>query len=431
MAEWADFSPLRVSSQHPRLALVCLHTSPTAALGQSANGGLNVYVREVCAGLSDRGVSTDVFTRGLEDGPIQVESIADHSRVIYLPAGRADLDKYSSLAEVPRFARQLQGFIDDAKPGYGAIYSHYWLSGAAVLELPQSPPIPWLHTAHTLGLVKNRHLAPATNPEPELRIEVERSIARRADSLVVSTASEGEDLVNEYGADPDRIAIVSPGVNLRTFAPLGRETALRRLGRSGQRIMLFVGRLERLKGVDIILRGFALAADRRHPSARLVILGEDSEPGSSSERARLMQVTRELGLEGRAEFLGPVDQSELAVWYAAAEACLIPSYSESFGLVGLEAQACGTPVIASNLAGFATVVRDGVTGYLVDGPDPAAYAQRIGRMLGDPELSTSMGRRGTMLAQCFSWSRTVDSLLDGLADLITTQEGVQASAATE
>ncbi|HVB76458.1 MAG TPA: glycosyltransferase [Candidatus Nitrosotalea sp.] len=431
MADRVDWEPARAQGPRPRLALICLHTSPTASLGQSANGGLNVYVREICSGLSACGIATDVFTRSHGSGSIQVESLANLSRVIYLPASRPAPDKYALLDEVTDFGLHLAGFIADSGLSYSAVYSHYWLSGAVMLGLRERLHLPWLHTAHTLARVKNRHLAPGARPEPEVRARIETEIAREADLLIVSTSSEGEDMVLEYGADPARLAVIAPGVDLRGFSPRERSRARAALGREGQRLLLFVGRLERLKGVEIILRAFHLAADRRHPDARLVILGEDSDPGIPSERARLAGIVGDLGLTGRVEFVGPVPQRELGLWYSASEACLLPSYTESFGLVGLEAQACGTPVIASNLAGFASVVRDGVTGFLVDGPDPAMYAERMGRILADPDLSLTMGRRGTLLAQRFSWTRTVDSLIRYLDELTSIQGDVQAGIATE
>jgi D-inositol-3-phosphate glycosyltransferase len=226
--------------------------------------------------------------------------------------------------------------------------------------------------------------------------------------------------------------VVAPGVDLNWFHPVARRRAKAELGREGQRLLLFVGRLERLKGVEVILRALALLGAQLAPDVRLLILGEDSQDGQESEMARLRRIALELGILGRVEFGGSVPHARLPVYYSAADVCLMPSYSESFGLVGLEAQACGCAVIASNVAGLASVVRDEVTGYLVSGDDPAAYADRIGRLLAEPELATQMGRRGTLLAQRFSWGRMADRLLTEFEELVdSAQPRVQARARQE
>jgi len=416
-----------------RVAMITLHTSPTATLGQSANGGLNVYVRELCTLLSQRGVATDVFTRC--PGPVcpDMEELAPLSRVVYLPAGPPGLDKYRLLEHVPCFTDAVQDFIDGSGLRYDLIYSHYWLSGVSACDLRRRLGLPWAHTAHTLAVVKNRQLAPGAEAEPEIRADLEGEIARCADLLVVSTAAEGEDLRRAYHVPPDRVAVVAPGVDLDTFLAQPKELARRLVGHPGERLFVFVGRLEPLKGVDVILHALALlTAGGRHPKVRLLVLGADSGSGAGGEQARLRRLAAELGLTDRVEFLGSVPQHQLASYYAAAEACLMPSYSESFGLVGLEAQACGTAVIASNVAGLASVVRDGVTGFLVDGHDPADYAERMCRVLETAHLADELGWRGSRLARAFSWERTVDALLDRFSELrsgagVSAQLGVQAT----
>jgi D-inositol-3-phosphate glycosyltransferase len=408
-----------------------MHTSPTASLGHSANGGLNVYVREVCAALSERGVATDVFTRRLSSDDTPVERLAPLSRIVYLNAGPPQLDKYELFSQVPAFAGRLSEFAAGEGLRYDLLYSHYWLSGAVACALHPLLAAPWVHTAHTLGLVKNRSLARGARPEPPVRLQLEGEISRCADMLAVSTESEGRDLVEAYGVRPDKIEVIPPGVDLEAFRPLDALAARRELGYGEGRLALFVGRLERLKGVEIVLRAFAANA-RRHPDVRLLVLGGDSRDADESEKARLRAITAELGIAGRVDFLGSVDHERLPLYYSAAATCLMPSYSESFGLVGLEAQACGCPVIASNVAGLASVVRDGVTGFLVDGDDPADYAAALGRLLDDPPLARALGRRGTLLAQRFTWQRTADRLLAAVARLsLRDQLGVQASATQE
>jgi D-inositol-3-phosphate glycosyltransferase len=401
-----------------RIAVVSMHTSPTASLGESANGGMNVYIREISAAFSRCGIATDVFTRWVGADDPAVERMAPLSRVVYLPAGHDHSDKYQLQHHVEEFATEALAFIDEQQLEYQLLYSHYWLSGLVARSLRETLGLPWVHTAHTLGQVKNRQLAPGAKPEPNERIRAEREIAVQADRQIASTDDEREDLALLYGADSDRIAVVAPGIDLATFFPMPKSDAKRKIGFPDQRLLLFVGRLERLKGVETILRALALAADRRHQDVRLLVLGEDSRDAEQSEKDRLRGLAAELGIADRVDFLGSVAHHELPYFYAAAEACLMPSYSESFGLVGLEAQACGCAVIASNVAGLASVVREGVTGYLVDGHEPAEWADRILRLLNDPENAEQMGRRGVLLAQRFPWSLTADRVWAAMEPLV-------------
>ena len=403
-----------------------MHTSPTAPLGQSANGGLNVYVRELCSSFSDRGIATDVYTRVQSTDDPVTEQLAPLSHVIYLPAGRG-LDKYALLREVPSFAQRVHDHAAREGLEYDLLYSHYWLSGeVACLLRPRLAPA-WAHTAHTLGLVKNRNLATGDSPEPAVRIAIEGEIAREADLLITSTEDESRELVDGYGADPARVFVVAPGVDLATFRPIDRNVARKEIGAGDGPLLLFVGRLERLKGVDIAIRALAELDRRGHDGVRLLVLGEDvGQADGASEKARLKAIAEEACVRDRIEFVGSVAHHELPFFYAAADACLMPSYNESFGLVGLEAQACGCPVVGSSVSGISSVVRDEVTGFLVEGQDPAAYADRIERLLDDPELERQMGRRGQLLAQRFSWNRTADRLTDLFATLPGAQERVQA-----
>jgi D-inositol-3-phosphate glycosyltransferase len=351
--------------------------------------------------------------------------------VIYLPAGDG-LDKYLLFGEVPSFASRVMSFARSENLTYDLIYSHYWLSGEVACLLRPQLAAGWAHTAHTLGLVKNRTLAEGARPEPRLRIQVEGELAHQADLLIGSTPDEAHELIDFYGADPNRVFTVPPGVDLATFQPMNRDDARREIGYGSGRLLLYVGRLERLKGVDIAIRALALLRDRRHDDVRLLILGEDSHEGDESEKQRLKGIADELGVRDRVDFVGSVAHHELPYFYAAADVCVMPSYSESFGLVALEAQACGCPVVASGVSGLRSVVRDEVSGYLIDEHDPAAYAERIGRLLADRELAQQMGRRGSLLAQRFSWTRTADrleELFDGVVE--RNQAFVQASARQE
>ncbi len=412
-----------------------MHTSPTASLGKSANGGLNVYVREVCEAFGERGIATDVFTRRGPEDP-EMEALAPLSRVVYIPAGNGG-DKYSLLDRVPQFAAGIRAFAGRNRLTYDLLYSHYWLSGEVACILRPDLTACWAHIAHTLGLVKNRTLAAGANPEPFARIRIEGEIAQQADLLVASTADETWELVDGYHANPERVAVVPAGVDLSMFQPLDRDEARRTIGYEGGRLLLFVGRLERLKGAEVAIRALSLLRDRRHDDVRLIILGEDARngsapPGEESEKERLKAIAAAAGVSDRVDFLGSVAHHELPFFYSAGDALVMPSYSESFGLVALEAQACGLPVVGSGVSGLRSVVRDEVTGYLIDGHDPAAYAERIGRLLDVPELARQMGRRGHLLAQRFSWNRTADRLLQLFEEVIErSQVRVHATARHE
>jgi D-inositol-3-phosphate glycosyltransferase len=414
-----------------RIAVISTHTSPTASLGQNSNGGLNVYVHEVASAFNDRGISTDIFTRCQSIDDPEVETLAPLSRVIYVPVGLG-LDKYQLFNELPAFANYVHWFADREELSYDLLFSHYWLSGVVACLLRPGMGAGWAHVAHTLGLVKNQTLAAGARPEPEQRIRVEREIASQADLLIASTEDERADLVRLYGADLDHVAVVPPGVDLSMFQPIDRDEARRKIGYGPGRLLLFVGRLERLKGVDVAIRALALLRDRAHDDVRLLILGEDSREGDESEKDRLKEVAAAAGVRDRVDFLGSVAHHELPFFYSAADVCVMPSYSESFGLVGLEAQACARPVVGSGVTGLRSVVRDEVSGYLLDSHDPAMYAERIGRLLDNPELALQMGRRGRLLAQRFSWTRTADrlqALFEGVVE--KTQVRVHAKARQE
>jgi D-inositol-3-phosphate glycosyltransferase len=411
------------------VAVISMHTSPTATLGHSANGGLNVYVREVCGLLGRRGLQTDIFTHCPEGRSPGVEQLGPGARVVYLLAGRPRLDKYAMAGQVEEFATCIEDFEQVNGLAYDLLYSHYWLSGAAACTLRGRMRVPWVHTAHTLGFIKNQRLAGGDTPEPPLRLLLEAEISRSADMLVMNTEVEREAVVREHGARLDRTFVVTPGVDLDLFRPRDRDWAREAIGHPGRRLVLFVGRLERLKGAEIAIRAFAEAVEGE-PEALLLVIGDDSRQEGESERERLAAVVAELGMSRRVVFTGSVAQERLPLFYSAADACLMPSYSESFGLVGLEAQASGCPLITSSSAGFAAVALNGVTGYLVSGDDPHDYALPLKRLLTDPGHASQIGRRAARRAQGLSWSRTVDRL-EMLFERLLPQPGVQAGSLQE
>ena len=402
------------------LAIVSLHASPVAPLGAGENGGMNVYLRAVCEELSRRGIATEVFTRRSNaSGPDRVR-LADKSWVTRLAVGPADeVEKGRLFDLLPDFTQALLDQARRRRASYSLIHSHYWLSGWVGSRLRDEWKLPWFHTFHTLARVKNERAAEGAMVEPDHRIAVEQAIVRNADQLIASSLQEADDLVRLYGAPRSQVSVVAPGVDLRLFAPRPTPALRARLGLGQAKVIVFAGRLERLKGAEIVVRALALLsehlADPDPPV--LLVIGDDSHDGASESRAsggegaRLLALARTLGVDRRVRFVGSVDQDALASYLSLAAVCVVPSYSESFGLVALEAAACGTPVVASRVGGIPAIVKDGLTGFTLVSHDPAQYAERIGRLLVDDELARCFSRRSRLVATQFSWQDTVDRLV--------------------
>jgi D-inositol-3-phosphate glycosyltransferase len=296
--------------------------------------------------------------------------------------------------------------MEDAD-AFDVVHSHYWLSGQIGLVAAERRGIPLVHTMHTMGRVKNLNLAIGDRAESFDRICAESEIVRLADRLVANTAQERDELVGLYGADPDRVDVVQPGDDLEVFRPLPRVEARSRLGLPpDERIVLFAGRLQPHKGPDVAIEAVA----RLDPDVRLVIVGGPSGTGTEHPEA-LAELASDLGVTDRISLVPPVDQRKLADWYAAADVVCVPSHSESFGLVAMEAQACGRPVVAAAVGGLPTAVIDGVTGALVDGHDPADYAAALATILNDEALRDTMGAKAVTHAAGFTWDATVDRLV--------------------
>jgi D-inositol-3-phosphate glycosyltransferase len=381
---------------------------------------MNVYVRAVCEELGRRGIPTEVFTRrSSPDGRGRIR-LADRSWVNRLSVGPPDdLDKARLFDLLPDFTDAVLGARPAGQRGFELIHSHYWLSGWVAARLRDSWGIPWFHSFHTLARVKNERAAEGSLPEPEHRIAVEQAIVRNADRLIASSTEEADDLVRLYGAARGRISVVAPGVDLRVFGPRPTTLLRERLGLAAdQKVILFVGRLERLKGAEVVLRATALLQrDQGAEAPVLLVIGDDSQNGASEsrsiggERARLQALATGLGIAPRVKFIGSVDQRELAAYLSLALVCVVPSYSESFGLVALEAAACGTPVVAARVGGLPAVVKDGLTGFTLPTHDPGQYAERISRLLQDGELRRCFSRRSRLVAARFTWAETVDRLV--------------------
>ena len=381
---------------------------------------MNVYLRAVCEELSRRGIPTEVFTRRSgASGPDRVR-LAEKSWVTRLAVGPAEeVDKAGLFDQLPAFT---QAVLDEARrrrATYGLIHTHYWLSGWVGARLRDEWKLPWFHTFHTLARVKNERAAEGAMVEPDHRIAVEQAIVRNADRLIASSLQEADDLLRLYGALRSQVSVVSPGVDLRLFSPRPTAALRARLGIGEAKVIVFAGRLERLKGADIVIRALALLSEQLADpvSPVLVVIGDDSHDGATESRAsggekgRLITLAQTLGVDWRVRFIGSVDQAALADYLSLAAVCVVPSYSESFGLVALEAAACGTPVVAARVGGIPAIVKDGLTGFTLVSHDPEQYAERIGQLLADDELGRCFSRRSRLVAGQFSWQTTVDRLV--------------------
>jgi D-inositol-3-phosphate glycosyltransferase len=402
-----------------RVATITLHTSPLDQPGTGDAGGMNVYIAEVSRRLAAAGVEVEIFTRATSSELPPVVEMAPGVLVRHVPAGPFEgLGKDELPGQLCAFSGAVLEAEAQHEPGYyDLVHSHYWLSGQVGGLARVRWGVPLVHSAHTLAKVKNAALADGDKPEPVGRVLGEEQVVADADLLVANTPAEAAQLVSLYGADAARVATVAPGVDLARFRPLDDKRAARRrfgLPVDGN-ILLFVGRIQPLKAPDMLVRAAAemVAMD---PSLRrkltVVVCGGASGNGMA-EPAALRRLTTALGLGDVVRFIDPVHPDELGRLYRAADVTVVPSHNESFGLVAVESQACGTPVVAAAVGGLRTAVADGVSGVLVEQHDPALYARVLGRLLAEPRLRASLGRGGVRHAARFSWQRTADGLLAG------------------
>ena len=402
-----------------RIATVSLHTSPLDQPGTGDAGGLNVYVVEVSKRLAERGIEVEIFTRAVcRDTPPTVE-LAPGVLVRNVVAGPfEELDKNAVPGQICEFTFEVLRAEAAFAPGrYDLLHAHYWLSGQVAAVAAERWGVPLVQSMHTLGKVKNLALAVGDALEPPARIRGEGEVVAAADRLVANTAEEARQLVELYGADPWRVETISPGVDLSVFRPASRVGSRRRLGLAPDAVVLaFAGRIQPLKGPDVVLRA-AASLLRLCPSlaGRLVVVIVGGPSGSEvGAPGRLAGLAASLGISGCVRFEAPCPQSELADWYRAADVVLVPSHSESFGLVALEAQACGTPVVAAAVGGLRTAVRDSVSGVLVDGHDPEVWARVLAGLLSSPSGLVSLAElsRGALEhASGFGWPMTAERLV--------------------
>ncbi|MEP6853664.1 MAG: D-inositol-3-phosphate glycosyltransferase [bacterium] len=403
-----------------RVALLSVHTSPLDQPGAGDAGGLNVYVVETARRLAQRGIEVEIFTRRTTAAQDRVVELEPGVSVNHVTAGPYEgLGKNDLPAQLCAFTATVLRYEAAREPGwYGIIHSHYWLSGQVGWLARDRWHVPLVHSAHTLAKVKNAALADGEPPEPLARIVGEEQVVAEADRLVAPTSDEASDLVALYGADPDRVVTVPPGVDLETFSPGERRVARARLGVAPDAALaLFVGRLQPLKAPDVLIRAAALLADDPGLAGRLqvAVVGAPSGSGLGFGQPdyldRLRALAASLGLAGRVRFVPPVTRDQLADYYRAADVTVVPSYNESFGLVALESQACGTPVVATEVGGLTTAVADGVSGVLMPDHSGREWARVIGRLLTEPALRNRLAAGARPHAEGFSWERTTEGLL--------------------
>ncbi|MBN1180152.1 MAG: glycosyltransferase [Anaerolineae bacterium] len=408
-----------------RIAELSVHTCPLATLGGKETGGMNVYVRDLSRELLRRGHHVDVYTRSQDATvPHITTDIGRGGRVIHVPAGPEEpYSKHLVYDHMPEF---IDGVLAQAhRDGitYDVIHSHYWLSGYAARALQQEWNAPIVHMAHTLGKMKNQVARSAQEEEPPRRIHTEEELVHAVDCLIAATPAEQEQLVTLYGADPGHIRVIPPGVDTERFYPIPTAQAKEHICLcSACRIILFVGRIEPLKGIDTLLWAISLIA-RKHPELTdglcvSIIGGNPYKVEDNDEMVRLQTLRRDLGIGDVVTFMGAQDQDTLPYYYASAEMVVMPSDYESFGMVALEAMACGTPVIASDVGGLAHLVQHGRTGYRVPTRDPGALAAKIARLLTDTGLRMRMGHRAACWAEGYTWPLIADRLEATFADLL-------------
>ena len=400
-----------------RVATISVHTSPLDQPGTGDAGGMNVYIVEVAKRLAEMGVETEIFTRRTARDLPPVVELAPGVLVRHVTAGPyEELDKEDLSGQLCAFLSGVLRTEATFEPGrYDVIHSHYWLSGQVGWLAKERWGVPLVHTMHTMAKVKNLLLAEGDRPEPTVRVLGEEQVVQVADRLVANTAAEAGELIDLYGAPERRVCVVNPGVNLTTFRPGSKAVARSRLGLPvGSYVLLFVGRIQPLKGPDTLLRAAArMLIEDPELRRRLVVACVGGPSGNGRARpSHLVELAAELGISDVVRLTPPVPQHELADWYRAADVTVVPSHNESFGLVALESQACGTPVIAAAVGGLRTAVRDGVSGLLVDGHDPHDWAQALRRLLDDHELRAAMARNAGEHAAAFGWSATAARLVE-------------------
>jgi D-inositol-3-phosphate glycosyltransferase len=420
-----------------RIAMLSYHTCPLATLGGKDTGGMNVYVREVTREFGEMGIHVDVFTRSQnEHVPHVLHDLGYGNRIVHIRAGSEyPLPKKELVNYLPQFVEGIREFANSKDLSYDLIHSHYWMSGKAAIELKKYWSVPFVHMFHTLGLMKNRVAQSPEEMEGEYRIEGEREVLKTADKIIAATPAEYAQLLWLYQADANKIIVIPPGVDISRFYPIPPDEAKEYIGVPPcGRMLLFVGRIEPLKGLDVLIE--AIGIMRKYEVLKdnpfcLAIIGGDPEESTEQaniEISRIKAITEQFGLGDLVTFLGRRSQDSLPYYYSAAEAVVVPSQYESFGMVALEAMACGKPVVASQIGGLAYLVQDGVTGFTIPVDEPIELANRLTSLLQDPGLRDRMGKQAVQVAREYAWDKIAAKLLLVYDELLQNSTGNQAGS---
>jgi D-inositol-3-phosphate glycosyltransferase len=409
-----DVQPLRI-------AMLSVHTSPLAKLGGKEAGGMNVYVRELSLQLGQMGIGVDIFTRSQAPTIPMVTQIAPNVRVITLPAGAtAPYDKYELLNHLPAFVERVCAFAQEQQGGYDLIHSHYWISGAVALMLRERWHVPIIQMFHTLGAMKNRVSRSAEESETDQRMDIERHLLHTVDAVVAATPLDRDQMLQHYAADPSRITVIPGGVNQQQFYPMPQRQARAELSIPDDHLVaVCIGRMEPLKGMDYLIQAFGLLGEH-YPAWRerlqLLLIGGEPEHDVAyaqwnTEQRRLAALRETLGITPIVRFLGGQPHDMLPLYYSAADVCVVPSLYESFGLVALEAQACGCCVVASDVGGLQYTVAHQQSGLLVPPGDPHALAAALGSLFADSAYRVMLGAAAAERAGEFGWSRIAERMV--------------------
>lgn len=408
-----------------RIAMISMHTSPLEQPGSGDAGGMNVYVLNTARHLARQGVEVDIYTRATRPSQGEVVEVEDRLRVINIVAGPYEgLDKDALPTQLAAFAGGIMLYVKCQGLAYDLIHSHYWLSGQVGWLLRDLWEVPLVHTAHTLAAVKNAYRSADVRPESEARRICEQQLVDNADLLVVNTRQETDDLVEHYDADAERVVVVSPGADTELFTPgtdRNTERARRQLGIPlHARVVAFVGRLQQFKGPQVLIRAVAELV-RRDPGRNLRVLICGGPSGAQATPEYYVDLARELGVERRVRFLDPRPPEELVTIYQAADIVAVPSYNESFGLVAIEAQATGTPVVAARAGGLSLAVAEGETGLLVDGHEAPDWADALAQLLDDDDTRVRMAEDAVGHAANFSWSSSASQLASVYSEALSIE----------
>ena len=402
-----------------RIATLMVHTSPLDQPGIGDAGGMNIYVLESAQRMAAMGVSVDIFTRRTDSVQPDIVEISPGVRVRHFDCGHGTLTKEQLPIHISGLSQEFSRIM--RTENYDVIHSHYWLSGKVAMPAAKELGIPLVHTMHTMARVKNLNLAEGESPEPMIRVQGETQVVAAANALIANTDAEGASLVSLYDACPDTVHVVSPGVDLYTFTPgESRSTARDQIGQPQDALVVsFVGRIQPHKGPEVLTRATSELVKHtpllRH---KLIVNIVGGASGANTEEVdRLKELTTWLAIDDVVRFTPPVPRVDLPQWYRAADLVIVPSYSESFGLVALEAQACGTPVVATAVGGLRTAVADGISGVLVDGHDPKAWSSVISRLLQEPQRRVLLSMGAIEHASHFGWDVTARGTLD-IYDLV-------------